>query len=121
MKSKEEHYIQCQIVKELRKNNIMCFAVPNGIFFNAKSKLKGFLYMEKLKAEGFTPGVADLVIVLQDTHLYVEVKTPKGEQSDNQKQFQAKIESLGYPYQLWRSVEDAEKFVKGIKGGINCL
>lgn len=107
-----EHQIQSQIIYLLKIYDIFYFAVPNGIFFNSASKTQSYAYMNKLRAEGFREGVADLVILLKNRTIFIEVKTEKGKQSDKQKDFENKVKSLGFEYYLWRSLEDAEIFLQ---------
>lgn len=101
----EEHNIQVGIVQYLRLRGFEVFAIPNG---GRRDAVTG----AKLKAEGVTAGAADLIILLPiGNTLFVEVKTAKGRQSPEQKAFQERVESLGFNYMIWRSVEDAEKFI----------
>lgn len=101
----EEHNIQVAIVQYLRLRGFEVFAIPNG---GRRDAVTG----AKLKAEGVSAGVADLIILLPIGNvLFVEVKTAKGRQSPEQKAFQERVESLGFNYVIWRSVEDAEKFI----------
>jgi len=106
----EEHHIQKQIVNYLRGNGIFVFAVPNGIFFNAGKK--SFAYINKLKAEGLLSGVSDLIILLHGKALFIEIKTPKGRQNPNQKKFEIDVKRLGFRYEIWRDLRDAEQFLK---------
>ena len=62
-----------------------------------------------LKAEGVLAGVADLFLmfpVKQFHGLFIEMKTDKGRQSENQKEFQTLAENNGYKYVVCRSFED---------------
>lgn len=101
----EEHNIQVAIVQYLRLRGFEVFAIPNG---GRRDAVTG----AKLKAEGVTAGVADMIILLPIGNvLFVEVKTAKGRQSPAQKAFQERVESLGFNYVIWRSIDDAEKFI----------
>lgn len=53
------------------------------------------------------PGGADLIGMLQGRFLGVEIKTPIGRQSPEQRTFQAVVESKGGIYLLVRGVDDA--------------
>jgi hypothetical protein len=53
------------------------------------------------------PGGADYVGVYKGRALYVELKTPEGRQSPEQRQFQQRVERHGAIYRILRSVEDA--------------
>lgn len=63
----------------------------------------------KFKAMGVRAGFPDLILCVarQGYHgLFVELKTAKGRQSDNQKYYQAVLEEQGYKYVVIRSIED---------------
>ena len=63
-----------------------------------------------------SPGGADLIGVYRSRFVAVEIKTPTGRQSDDQKRFQQLIESKGGEYVILRSVEDAEAWVRAHAG-----
>ena len=84
----EEHRIQCACVRwfnvQYPKLHGRLFAVPNGGRRDATTAAK-------LKAEGVVPGVADLVLLISNRDygaLLIEMKTPKGRQSDSQKKWE---------------------------------
>lgn len=109
----EEHRIQCAIVKWFyyaypAYRGGCLFAVPNGGHRN-------ILTARNLKAEGVTSGVSDLLLLVpkRDYHgLCVEVKTPVGRQSDNQKNWQRIIEAQGYKYCIVRSLDEFAELVR---------
>ena len=112
----EEHQIQSACVRwfayqhpELKG---LLFAVPNG---GARNKATA----GKLKAEGVVAGVSDLILLVpqwfttwrgQQGCLYaglcIEMKTAKGRQSPDQKEWQAKVESKGYKYAVCHSLDE---------------
>lgn len=119
----EEHNIQSACVRwfnlQWPQYRGLLFAVPNG---GARSKATA----GKLKAEGVVPGVADLILLVPKSNTYIysagemtlsyhalciEMKTAKGRQSPEQKEWQAKVEGEGYRYAVCRSLED---FIKQI-------
>lgn len=109
----EEHRIQCAIVKwfyyayPAYRGGCM-FAVPNGGHRNIQTAAR-------LKAEGVTSGVSDLLLLVpkREYHgLCVEVKTPVGRQSDNQKNWQRIIEAQGYKYCIVRSLDEFAELVR---------
>ena len=62
-----------------------------------------------MKAEGVTAGVADLLLLVPNTShhgLCVEMKTEKGKQQPTQKEWQTKVERVGYKYVICRSLDD---------------
>lgn len=102
-----EHKIQMAIVRYLRMVGLFVFAVPNG---GNRDAITGAY----LKAEGVMSGVADLVLLLPGRCIFIEIKTPKGTQQDSQKIFAEKVAKLGYSYYIWRSLDDAIKFVESL-------
>ena len=118
--NQEEHKLQCACVKWFAYQHPelqgLLFAVPNG---GARSKATA----GKLKAEGVVAGVADLILLVpqhietlstprngvwyHDTHgLCIEMKTEKGYQSPEQKEWGEKVRRHGFRYVVCRSLED---------------
>lgn len=63
----------------------------------------------KFKAMGVRAGFPDLILCIarHGYHgLFVELKTEKGRQTDNQKYYQCVLEEQGYRYEVVRSIED---------------
>ena len=115
----QEHRIQCSIVdwfyyaypqyriKSIARATLL-FAVPNGGHRNIQTA-------RSLKAEGVTSGVSDLLLLVpkREYHgLCVEVKTPVGRQSENQKNWQRIIEAQGYKYCIVRSLDEFVELVR---------
>jgi hypothetical protein len=109
----EEHRIQCAIVKWFyyaypAYRGGCLFAVPNGGHRNIQTA-------RSLKAEGVTSGVSDLLLLVpkREYHgLCIEVKTPVGRQSENQKSWQRAIEAQGYKYSIVRSLDEFVELVR---------
>ena len=114
----QEHQIQVACVRwfnlQWPEYRGLLFAIPNG---GARSKATA----GKLKAEGVVPGVADLILLkphfrqgvyfsgmipLDAYGLCIEMKTPKGRQSPEQKAWQAKVEEMGYKYAVCHSLDE---------------
>ena len=117
----EEHIIQSACVRwfnyQWPQYSGLLFAVPNG---GARSKATA----GKLKAEGVVPGVADLILLVPKLMmiemnpfilcaLCIEMKTAKGRQSHEQKEWQAKVESKGYKYAVCHSLDEFMAVVNG--------
>lgn len=117
----EEHNIQVACVRwfnlQYPQYRGLLFACPNG-------GNRNLVTAAKLKAEGVTPGVADLLLLVprafkanDNDEWYIifgfciEMKTKKGSQSPAQKEWQKKVEAAGYRYVIVRSVE---QFIKEI-------
>lgn len=103
-----EAQIQSEVVQFLQKNNVFFFSVPNelGGAHNA-TRMTQFIAM------GLRKGAPDMVIFWPDGHLgFLEMKTPKGKQSPQQKVFQKKCEDYGARYDVARSVEGVACLLK---------
>lgn len=97
----QEHNIQVACVTWFRYQfpNLLIYAVPNGGMRNS-------IVAAKLKQEGALAGVADLVIVTYNRHIYIEMKTPKGKQQPSQQEFERRVNALGHPYYVCHSIEE---------------
>ena len=108
----EEHRIQRQIVEYLMMNQIEVFAIPDGGHRDLATAMV-------LKREGVRRGVADLMIIGKSKIYFVEIKTQKGKQSEYQKIFEEIThKSSACEYMLWRSLDDAERFVLKYKSDV---
>lgn len=96
-----EHNIQVACVRwfRLQFREYVIYAVPNGGQRNA-------VVAAKLKEEGAMAGVADLVIVAPNRHLYIEMKSPKGKQSPKQVEFQSRVQAMGHAYHVCHSLDE---------------
>lgn len=80
----------------------LMFAVPNGGKRDART---GAL----MKYEGAIRGVADLILLIPKkgfASLCIEMKTPKGKQSEEQEQWQREAEKYRNRYVICRSLEE---------------
>lgn len=115
--SDEEHRIQTACVRWFRLKHprlaARLFAVPNG---GRRDGITG----ARLKEEGVLAGVADLILLVPnaDYHaLLIEMKTPKGSQSESQKAWQRAVAGNDdYMYVVCRSLEG---FIKTIEEYLN--
>lgn len=103
---REESKLQRLCVKwfRLMYPNALIFAVPNG---GSRNPIEA----KNLKAEGVLAGVADLQIITQNKTFFIEMKTPKGRQNENQKAFQSKVENLGFKYLICRTFDEFQNLV----------
>lgn len=98
----QESDIQISCVKwfKLQYPRYVIFAVPNG---GTRFK-KEMIWMLR---EGILPGAADLVICGdRGKVLFVEMKTSKGRQNENQVVFERKVTELGFKYVVCRSLDN---------------
>lgn len=103
----EEHDIQCRCVSFCRRYfpHLLIFAVPNG-------GRRDMITAARLKAEGVTAGVADLIVL--DTRggcHFIEMKTKTGRLQQSQKDFQREVESRGFSYDICRSLEEFKETI----------
>lgn len=62
------------------------------------------------------PGLSDLTLYADGGKtIFIEIKTPEGRQSKQQKQFQKAVEKLGYEYIIIRSLQEAEKLCLNLR------
>jgi hypothetical protein len=117
-----ESQIQRQIVSMLsgiaRENQFMFFSIPNENLASKQDRKSAAIRMNKLKGMGLVPGASDLVVVHDGKAYFLEVKTPVGKQSENQKNFMLWAEASGSPYAIVRSHMDVIRALKawGIVG-----
>ena len=108
-----EHQIQKQIVSYLRLRNILVIEtdVMGGLqFFSHKDKRR-FAFIGHHNAMGYYKGTSDLIILQPKQAVFVEIKTLIGRQSKEQKEFETRVNKLGFKYLIWRSLDDCIKFV----------
>jgi len=101
LSNKSEFTIQVEIIAFCRKNEIICFSVPNEATRNNSKYIKS----------GVLAGVSDLICVNNGEVLFIELKDYKGRQSDKQKEFEKGIISQGHKYFLVRSLDEFKKIV----------
>ena len=104
--AEEEHRIQTACVRWFRLQHPdlahALFAVPNG---GRRDKVTA----AKLRDEGVLPGVADLILLHGNAFhgaLLIEMKTPAGRQSREQRWWQQEVEKEGYRYVICRSLDE---------------
>lgn len=102
-RKKTEHIIQKSIVRWFRKE------YPEYIIFSTNNEAcyRNSYFLES----GVLQGVSDLVVILPNKVLFVELKTERGKQSKSQKEFEVKINSIGYEYYIIRSLEDFKELI----------
>lgn len=97
------HKAVVQLLKLCAHPRLVYFHCPNG---EARSKTTG----AKLRAMGVLSGVADLNFVLPNgLAAFIELKTKTGRQSDDQREFQRRVEANGALYEVCRSSDDVRR------------
>lgn len=69
-------------------------------------KIKGWFVYYNLAGLGSYPGLSDLVAVKDGRIVHIEVKGPKGQQSEDQIYFEIDLAASGGEYLLVREIED---------------
>lgn len=69
----------------------------------------------RAKAMGVVPGPSDLEFVWHKVY-FLEAKVPGGTQSEEQKDFEAKVKILGHEYIIFYSFEEFKKLILEIIG-----
>jgi len=102
---KSEGKIQQSIVIFYKNNYCLKHHTPQFAIFSVPNESKSKRETLQKMNIGMMPGVSDLIVVRESEVIFVEIKTPTGTQSDNQKRFQLTVEALGFKYHLIRSLE----------------
>jgi hypothetical protein len=66
-----------------------------------------------LKAMGVKPGVADILIIKDSRAYWIELKAPKGRQSESQRAFEVAILLNHCPYEVARSLDEVIGICRG--------
>jgi hypothetical protein len=105
---KSEGKIQQECVIYFRNNNLK----TNNLMFSVPNEGKSVVEQMYKKSLGMLSGVSDTIIILSNKVIFCEFKDATGKQSDNQKIFQNKVETLGFEYWLIRNIEDFKNKLK---------
>jgi hypothetical protein len=100
-----EARIQAAIVEWVRTiaPDVLIFAVPNG---GLRSKAEA----ARLKWTGVVAGVPDLTVIAPSGKAhFLEVKTPTGRLSDDQREIIAALGRLGSPFMTVTSIDDVRR------------
>lgn len=113
-----EHDMQVRCVRWFRNKyprfERLLFAIPNGADLGGNTPIARAKNWQRLEQEGAVKGAADLFLAVPSgslSGLFVEMKTPRGTQSKEQKQFEAAVISSGYGYAMPRSRTEFERVV----------
>lgn len=68
----------------------------------------GWFVVKIHQSLGSYKGIADLYALKDGIHVWIEVKTPRGRQSEYQEKFQRDVTEHGGAYIVARSIEDVE-------------
>lgn len=106
-----EGAIQSAILDWLAAKHVMAFRMNTGAVKTEKRFFRfgvpGMADILAFKAASYPAHGSAFIQTIQP--VWIEVKTPKGRQSDEQKSFQKQVEASGHKYILARSLEDVEE------------
>ena len=101
-----EDVIQQKCVIWFRNNYGLKTHNPRYLLFSVPNSGKDVKEQSYKKATGMMAGVADLILLMPNGKtIFVEMKTEKGTQSDDQKVFESAVLKLGFTYIVCRSFE----------------
>jgi hypothetical protein len=106
-----EEQIQQQIVIWFNNNYCLKIDNPRCMIFSVPNDSINAIETKRKINTGLLKGASDLIVVLPNNVLFFEVKTEKGIQSQNQKDFQDRIEKLGFKYYLVRSLKQFQEII----------
>lgn len=103
-------------MKEVELSKAVCqyLDTQNVYYFHPANEGKRSIGMVRhFHASGGRAGVADLVLLFPNGEtVFAELKTDTGRLRKTQIQFKDIVQKLGFEYLEWRSVDDAEKYLK---------
>lgn len=107
-KSPEAGLQKCvvSLLKLYATDNTLFFSVPNE---GRRSKRTG----AELKAMGLRVGCGDLCVITGGKAAFLELKSAKGRQTKAQREFEAECKSMGIPYTIARTPEEAADILWG--------
>ena len=112
--SKSRKYPEDEIQKECTKylfdmevlGWLTFYHTPNGGKRNIREAAR-------FKSLGVRPGVSDLTIIIDGGRvLFVELKAPKGSLSKNQEKFLGRVDALGCPTAVCKSLTELQEFIE---------
>lgn len=113
-----EHDLQSQCVQWFRaqypKKRMLLFSSLNGARL-AGTKMQRVKQWRRLEQAGAVKGVPDLFLSIPSgdlAGLYIEMKTPKGRQTPEQKEFEVNAIREGYGYAVPRSLDEFIRVVR---------
>lgn len=68
--------------------------------------IKQYFHFHIMQGMGAYRGIPDRIALKDGRILFIEAKSPKGRQSEHQKEFQRQVEKAGFEYILVRCIED---------------
>lgn len=108
---KKENKLQQEIVMFINNNYCLKHHQPRFLVFSIPNDSINAIETKRKVNTGLLRGASDIILVKPNKCLFLEVKTDTGVQSDYQKDFQKRVEELGFEYHIVKSVEDVKKII----------
>lgn len=112
-----ESVIQNKIRCALSSANSIVFRTNAGEFFQGlqvySKELKQPVLTKLRKVDGLPKGFSDLIVVDKQGIAFIETKTATGKPTAEQVKFLNRMRKLGHRAGIARSVEDAERIMRG--------
>lgn len=110
---KSENDLQVQVVRLLRLHNfipIQTDAVGPALHFipTVEGRIR---FTQWSKARGWDKGIPDLIVIHRTGTFFLELKTPTGRLSPEQKIWRDRLISEGYDWKCWRTVTECQDFI----------
>ena len=111
--SLSEADLQRKVVQKLRIHGaipILTDAVGPALHFISDKK-KRLSFINFQKARGWDKGIPDLIVIWKDEVLFLELKFNSGKLSPEQLAWKNRLESNGYQYACWRTLEECNNWI----------
>lgn len=84
--------------------------------FHVNGKAKNAIEGSKFKSIGVVRGISDLILIVNNETIYIELKTEKGTQSKEQKEFEQQVLKRGQKYYIIRSFTEFKNLIMNFYG-----
>lgn len=94
---------------------MLLIAIPNGARLGGKDRIARAKNWQRLEREGAVKGAADLFLAIPSGDLpglFIEMKTPRGKQSQSQMEFERSVLKQGYGYAMPRTHREFEAVIE---------
>lgn len=88
-----------------------------GNLFMVYNNPKNKAHAAVLLGMGLKAGVSDFILLLKGTAVFIEMKLPKKKQSQEQKEFESRVISLGFRYFVIDTQPAFEELIDGLYNG----
>jgi hypothetical protein len=110
MKKISEASIQSECVRWFNNNYCLKTQENRGLIFSVPNE--SVVSQQKFVNLGLLRGVSDTIVLMKGICLFIEFKTQIGYQSEYQKEFQNRVELLGFKYYVVRSLVEFQSIIK---------